>query len=311
MNGEKLKKNTPKYTLPEKVINTGQITLDSIDGILGDNFSTEESFFWVFQKWLWSIFKMSFVLIIIVFFIWIIWTPNEDLKNPKINVSEEVMSKIKLGGGIPDAKKRPFSPTSTKDVFLATKWNNQIKNVQIVKLKNLPAEGIFWIKKASAFFDIPANLFAKGDSLTIRQKKIESTLSEIEKLLNQSQGFKINFNEQIGTFSQNIKQEENIAKQSGKEVTVAFQKADVVNAEQSLFNKITAEQKVAILSNQMKWYKTVFFEIEKYDRGLQTFYENIVANKAALIQDIQVVNFPNDPFSRTISPTEWRNGNED
>ncbi len=305
MSDEKSHKNTPKYTLPEKVINTGQKTLNSIDDILGEDFVIENSFFWIFQKWIWAILKMLFVIGIIVFFVWIIWLPNEDLKKRRIIIPEKIISKIKIE--TPSiSKTAPSATTSTKDIILATEWNNRIKEAQMDKLKNLPAEGIYWIKKANAFFDVPTALLVNGKTSQIRQKKIEDTLVEMEKSLEKSKKLKKLFGEQINNFLQNIKKEEAIAKQAGKDVTTASLEKNVFNAEQNLSEKIVAEQRIVNLTNKMKWYKTVFFEIEKYDRVLQAFQENLIANKEALIQNIQVVDFPNDPFSRTLTPAEWR-----
>ncbi len=306
MDVKKSNKNPPKYDLPEKVVDTGQTTLDSIDDILGEDFSVEESLFWGFQRWLWATLKIISVFGIIVFFIWVIWTPERILKSPKITIPEKLISKIKLEKIPQIPPDTPSFISSTKDVILAAQWNDHLKNSQILKQKNLPINGLIWVKQAAAFFDIPAKLFVNGDSPSIRQRKIESALLEIEKLLNKSQEFQKNFNSQIQQFAQNIEIEKKIAIQKSKEISEAFSNANAIKAEQSLFEKITAEQNMANLANKMKWHKTILFEIEKYDRGLRSFHENIVANKAALIQNIQVVNFPNDPFARTISPAEWR-----
>jgi len=298
MNSEKSNKSTPKYSLPKKVIHTGQTTLDYIDDILGKEFEAEEPFFWVFQRWIWSVLKFFSIFGIIAFFIWIVWSPKESLEKTKITLPKNPISVVKPKE-VSKVLVPPVTTSSTKDVILAAQWNDRIEIIQAQKLASLPTNGLFWVKQASAFFDIPAQLFVDGDSPQARKKKIESTLQGIEKLLEQSKDLLKNFNTQIAGFDQKISQEEQTAQEKGKAISAAFANKNAAQAEQLLSEKITAEQGIAILSNEMKWYKTVFFEVEKYDRGLQAFHENIVANKDALIQNVRVVTFPNDPFSRT------------
>ena len=84
---------------------------------------------------------------------------------------------------------------------------------------------------------------------------------------------------------------------------------DYNNIRISLEKMISTEQKSIDARSEGTARKIVLQKMEGLDKSLRNLKEMLNANKAAIIEDIQVVEFSFDPFDRILTPSEWRNVN--
>lgn len=73
-----------------------------------------------------------------------------------------------------------------------------------------------------------------------------------------------------------------------------------------LNKKVEAETKYFEYKNHIRAREIVLQKITKIESYLIKYREIMIANQAAIVEDIKFVDFPSDPFEQIMTPSEWR-----
>jgi len=283
---KKQKKEKPKGE-SKKI--SGQIEKIIEKTELTDDFLIEKdgNFFWVIQRVFWSILKIGFVISAIIFLIWVIWDPKNNPLNKEKNKKEIIPQKTETPLAQKLASKKPITQTS-------------------ITKKNIIESSLHWLSNTKKFFSVPAKNLITSQDPQIRKQEVEIILQKLQNFINDAKNINNQLTTEITSFSKNAdiyKKETNTKESLILDLLKKFESINInklIN-EKISYDKLLKEQVIHI--NVRKILKN---KIESYTKYLIQFQNNIITNKKAIIENIQVVDFPNDPFERVITPTEWK-----
>ncbi len=332
-------KELPKPTPPEKkatapseslIEEAAEAELEEVDEAEELLSEEEGDFFWVIQRVVWGILKTVVVIGIIGFVIWLIWGTGSAPKK-KIEIPEVPKEVIET---VPEEKKEEsggffgFFGKKEKEVIEVPEIPEETQEPQeIMTLPPIPPEkrildlnekigqwnqqstilsSVFWLQRVNNFVNLPASELIHSTVPQVRADQINRILSEIQLLIWYSEILQQKLVEEytyFATESQNANQDSVLNEDA---FMTALQQYDGVRAETFLHQKARAEEKVVDNSVQASGRKIILQNIQIYDQRLRYLYENMIANKPALIYNIQVVNFPGSTLEIILSPQEWR-----
>ena len=254
----------------------------------------EEDVFWAVQRVVWSVIKALFIIGLIAFLIWTIWGGNEDDTAP---VTEILSTKTSTSSFA--SEQAPITAGQMKD--LEEKFNNWRK-------ENAIPSSVIWLKDAYTLFQTPSSKLITASTPTERNTQIDSLLFAIKTLAFQAEQMQKILIAEIDEFSQK-------AQLFDKETTlnrIAFYNSLrlLKSAESDIYlrQSIEAEKMFIESKTQAQARKTIFENIQKYDKKLRILHNSILANKRALAQQTQVVDFPSSNLNLIISPQQWQAG---
>ncbi len=276
-------------------------------------------FFWVFQRVTWGIVKTAVVLGGIIFLAWLIWHPgkqhsdeseavhpeheessvDESQKERKIFVKKEEPKVV-------EKQAVTAVDSDQKEALLAVRWAEWIEMRRQMEQKDTLSQSLSWIKRAATFSEIPPLELVQGENSAVRAQRIDAALGELHSLIESANMLQTQLLAEIEEHGAQLNEARALEDASKDALDSQLQMLDGAGSGSALSQRITAQQNIAQHSSEIEVRKTVFNHIERYESGLQTFLEALQANREALIQDIRVVQFPNDFFERVMTPAEWR-----
>ncbi len=264
----------------------------------------EEDFFWVVQRVVWGIVKTVFILGLIGFFVWIIWGPDkksfselEKAKSVVLEVSKEKGVSIQKEKLLP----RKYISPADRLIELEEMFDPANQKSSIIS-------SVLWLEKAGAFLNKSAFELIPSSVPQIRKQRVEFVLKEIRQLIEYSEVIQGRVMQEINAFSQRSKQANEDSVLNETAFFEALRHFEGVEAEIFLAQKVDAEKLVMANSTFASGRKILLQNIQRYDKRLRSLYENVEANKEALIHDVRVVDFPESTLEIILSPREWREG---
>ena len=272
--------------------------------------------FWLIQRVIWGILKSIMAIGFVGFLIWIVWGGYGPASKKRIEQVTEKKVEVPVTRPKKPIKKlveKPISrPIKTEllsrrsDAIQAAGWNEWIENARLASFKTVLAESIAWTRDTEAFFEVPLPRMITGKTRTLRARKIENVLSEIWELLERSILIRQKLISQINEFSQLSEAEQQVTFVQETAFFDAIDNSDPTRISEFLTQKIDADKRQLEYSTQSEARTILLEKMGAYDEVLRNVHENITANRAALVEDIRVVEFPEDPFGRVQSLEEWR-----
>ncbi len=299
----------------------GDNTPDLLDNEEDDELLIEEDgdFFWLLQRIVWGVLKFVFGFGLLGVAIWFIWTSNihplgdkaprdRPVAEDKAPITKEPQSPKK---DVVIDGETPVTPTDLR-VSDFVDWADYIEQNTSPRV---PLQGIGpaidWIGQVHRLFEVPVNQDWLGNSPEIRSQNIEQLLSDIRIFVQDSVFLRKALAGQINQWYAQIQRSEDTIFQIDQELDSAFGSFAAVNIETQLQQKIRAQKDQIEGRTYFESTRFVLQIMEGYDRSLREFYENIQANKNAIVQNIRVVQFPQDPFDVILTPAEWRSTTSD
>ena len=203
-------------------------------------------------------------------------------------------------------KNRNFAGNATN---LATvqimAWNYWLENDRLLGQKNTPGEVALWTKDAESLFDVPFAEQVKGRNDFEREKKVNTLVTETTKLLQRAENLQTKLLREQREYE--AKEKSYIAEATEYErlFLEAMNKSDPAGIDQFLAKKIEAEKKQLENGIEKESRQYLAEKIDSYAQVLVNLREYLIANRKALIKDVQVVQFPEDPFHRIIPLETW------
>jgi len=278
---------------------------------------------WLLRRVGVGIIKTLLILGGIVLVGWLIWGGSDtsnDIKTPSVKpVIEKPVEKKETPAKkvrVPEKKKQEDVENKQTSSVVAmsaagrslSTWNYWMETQRISGQKGTPAKVLGWKREVEILFEIPFPSQIDGSTPVIRDIQVGRLLQRIEYLLSRADKLQDQLAQDIIEFSNKADVSREASLIAEQEFLDALQNSNPVGISFILDRKIEAEkllQKNAIDAE----VRRIFTEkISEYTLILENLQTVLVANRAAIVQDIQVVNFPADPFVRVISPGDWMGG---
>jgi hypothetical protein len=242
---------------------------------------------------------------------------NETSKSKKLNIfrpkSDETTPKI-----VHHPSSKPLrikNPAKLKDLsWSASKWNIWLQSqTQSDKaMGEIPqgnrrtssfsgqttTESVKWLRDAEKFFAVKPLNWITGANPRSRESELNRMIRTIDYLLERSAQLKSKLQIEIA-------QERMIASSEQSQINTAenqiLKEIDQLHGQQLesfMRQKITAENQKFSAETESWLRSSLLQKIKKYEPPLQNIKQNAQTNRQAIIHNIKVVNFPNDPFQR-------------
>ena len=184
-------------------------------------------------------------------------------------------------------------------------WNYWLESQRIASQKGISADVLRWKRQVEVLFEIPFPQQINGENAITRNYQVGVLLQRIEDLLLQSNLLQIQLETGIADFSEKAAQAKEQSLQAEGEFLAALQNSNPVGISAILERKIEAEKQLQQNAVDAEARQIFAQKISEYDVILNNIQTVLTMNREAIVQDIQVVNFPSDPFDRVISPSSW------
>lgn len=277
---------------------------------------TDGDVFWLVQKIFWNVLKVVIVVGILGGVVWLIWggTPDgffgggDDTpdKKPVVETPKKPTSQPK-----PPATKSKVPSQKTdvptlrvslqgNPVSQVTSWHYWLERNRLHAQAGTLSDAVLWTRRTEALFEIPFAQQIRAPSPAARSLRIEKLMGELYRLVQSSGPILSSLANQMQELTARATRESQIAQTNEAAFLRALDRSDPENLETFLKKKIEAEEKELRYSIQAEARQILGEKITQYRLVLENVYENIDTNREALVQDIRVVDFPNDPFGRVI-----------
>lgn len=193
---------------------------------------------------------------------------------------------------------------STSGRSLST-WNYWIESQRITSQKGLSADVLLWKRAVEVLFEIPFPQQINGENPISRNYQVGILLQRIESLLSRESLLQTRLAQDIVEFSSKAIQAKKESTKAEQEFLVALQNSNPVGISGILDKKIEAEKMLQQYAVDAEAREIFTQKISEYSLILYNLQTVLTANREAIVQNIQVVNFPSDPFNRVISPDSW------
>ena len=307
-----------KEDIPEE----GEVVDESGNELLIEN---DGNVFWIFQKVAWSFLKMAFAVGVIGLLIWIIWRPANNPLNKihrPINTEESVEKETKKV--VPEKKKKPKKevekkieipvetevPTASVLVenyaYKAGLWADWMENTRQAQNAQILSRSLYWAKRAEGFFNLTtADLMASEDRGQ-RAQKIDGTLGALRGILEESKGIVMTLDSELNKASAQSRASEAGMLEADRQLSFSIEVLDGDSAEKLLVEKSRLYQDFVTQNAKVAAYYYTLNRAQSLIPMLQEIHDNILANRQVLIDNVQVVGFPQDKFHRILTPAEWQ-----
>lgn len=273
-------------------------------------------FFWLLQKAVWTFVKILFLFGGVILIIWVIWgdkekeeglapttenSQEEEQKHPPV-IPQKEASKEKEG----ENKAVGSEPkTETTETVVETKSDSQNTKQEVVLRDDV---GIYldWAFRTKNFFETEMDTEIWGTNIAVRNQRMDSFLGKIQKLVGESVTLRKQLVMKINAYYSGIEQSNKMIAYHTARLNEGLQLVRPSEVETHLYQKIA-------LQKQREQYQ-VFFDtnryvlqvMEIYDRAIRDVYEKARINRDAIVKNVRVVRFENDPFQRVLTPAEWQ-----
>ena len=226
--------------------------------------------------------------------------PSQNIKNSEQKPINKIDTKTIA---IDKNPAKNFQPNLASVQIMA--WNYWLEKERLLGQKNTPGEVALWTKDTESLFEIPFIEQIRGKSDFEREKKLNNLMLNSTKLLQRSENLKVKLQAEIKEYKR--KEEKSIKEATKYEQMFlnAMNKSDPVGIDQYLAKKIAAEKKQLENGIEKESRQYLVEKVESYSQVLMNLREYLVANRQALIKDVQVVQFPEDPFNRIVPFQTW------
>lgn len=258
---------------------------------------------------------------------WLIWgeTNTSSPENPIIktaieksveksvgSVKKEITTVTKKKEKKPLTKKIDKSPsTSLPEAKMSFSgqslsfWNYWLESQRIALQKGISADVLRWKREVEVLFEVPFPQQINGKNAITRNYQVGVLLQRIEDLLSQSTLLQTQLERDIADFSEKAAQAKQQSLQAEQEFLAALKNSNPVGISAILERKIEAEKQLQQNAVDAEARQIFAQKISEYDVVLNNIQTILTINREAIVQNIQVVNFPSDPFDRVISPSAW------
>lgn len=255
---------------------------------------------------------------------WLIWggadsTSSDTTPKPKVAVEravEKTIDSVKQEViAVKDKKVEKTTPenpvlslpeaaTSVAGRSLST-WNYWLESQRITSQKGVAADVLRWKREVEVLFEIPFPQQINGENAISRNYQVGILLQRIESLMSRETLLQERLGQDIAEFSSKAAQAKEESTRAEQEFLSALQNSNPVGISTILERKIEAEKQLQQNAVDAEARQIFAHKISEYSVVLSNLQTVLTANREAIVQDIQVVNFPSDPFESVISPDSW------
>ncbi|PID70588.1 hypothetical protein CSB37_00665 [bacterium DOLZORAL124_38_8] len=276
--------------------------------------SEEDSSIWIIQKAVWGIIKSITILVVIGLLVWFVWgdvkIPNLSKKFSWTNKTtstkvsfEKRNKKIKEKEILPAKKKKPSIhkevDTSEKNPgALLVRWSLWMHRTQSALTKNEIEKTLKWQKTIQNYFK--TDILSRVTAPTLSERTLKVTQFEQQLQIFQNQGSKL-----VGILhvqKQTQQKKFDIARAELDTVSETLESKlttkDYFGFESLLTKKQILVSQVEQTSSEIKIRDFLIQDIQRYQSYLQEIQIKLDANRTAILSDIKVTPFVNDPFKR-------------
>jgi hypothetical protein len=319
---DKVKKDKPEKSLDPEVSAPPKEEVEDEDELLTE---TETDAFWIFQNIVWNIIKTALFVGVVLFFLWLIWDSEDNPLSQKLAPEDKATEKVEtpplpITVKIPEPASQSKTEKPAKDEVgsgesaaayrgesrQVAEWNQWISDQKARQIKDTVGRSLQWIKRDRALFDVKPLVLLEAPDSESRATKVDEILNQINILLEESNTLHQELSEQVTDFSTKTEQTRSQFQQAEKNTDALLRQLDARQTPVQLNQVIKFQQEFAEAKNQLEIRQRIIGAIETDGRRLKSFYENLSANRAAIIENIQVVSFPGNIFERILTPTQWR-----
>lgn len=184
-------------------------------------------------------------------------------------------------------------------------WNYWMETQRLAGQKGTPAAALAWKRDVEILFEIPFPSQIDGATPVIRNLQVGRLLQRIEYLLARADALQKQLSQDIVEFSSKAEISKKASLIAEQEFLDALKNSNPVGISSILDKKIEAEKLLQQNAVDAEARRIFAQKISEYTLILENLQTVLVANRAAIVQDIRVVNFPSDPFGRVIAPGAW------
>ena len=186
-----------------------------------------------------------------------------------------------------------------------TLWNYWLETQRITSQKGLSVDVLRWKREVEILFEIPFPQQINGENTISRNYQVGILLQRIKSLLSRESFLQTRLAQDIVEFSSKATHAKEASIKAEQEFLVALQNSNPVGISGILDKKIEAEKMLQQYAVDAEAREIFAQKISEYTLVLSNLQTVLTANREAIVQNIQVVNFPSDPFNRVISPRSW------
>jgi hypothetical protein len=186
-------------------------------------------------------------------------------------------------------------------------WNYWTEQNRVLEQDASLGKAMLLKKDMESLFDVSLYDQVKGKNDITRERNVNKLINEIVGLLERAEVLQNKLLREIYEFSEKEKLYIKEAIKYERKFLNAMKQSDPSGIGGFLKEKISAEKKQTESGIEAESRKILFNKLDSYAEVLQDLHQYLIANKKALIKDVQVVDFENDPFHRVLSIDEWLN----
>lgn len=316
---------TETEVVDEENIEKEENQFDDLDEELVDVHDSADTI-WLLRRVGMGLLKVVLILGGIGLLAWLIWGDNKNIKSelgrvkefrieetvkkPEVVKPKEITPPVKKVV-IPEETKSQEEQVETTEITThggglnLASWNYWMETQRLRAQAGTPGDVIRWKREVETLFEISFLQQITGNNSIDRAHKISTLLQRIDYLLQNGDKLQAVLSKEIVDFStkSNAAQEQSIA--SEQQFLNAMQESDPTNIGDYLYQKGEAEKDVQKHAVAAEGRRIFSEKIGEYQSILLNVQTAVTVNRDALIQDIQVVNFPADPFGRVIPLEQW------
>ncbi len=305
---------------PPVVAAESSAVIDEDDEALYDEDEDEDllvendgDFFWLLQRAIWTIVKILFSFGALFLIVWVIWSDDEEVSvqeteqqaesvqenTPSVDPVQTQTAKKQL----PVEKATPVS-SEPSPAF----QNRAVQDALQEEIILRDDIGVYmqWNKRVKTFFETRMDVTRWGESPEVRSQSLDKFLDDIYTFVTESIHLRRQLVQKLNGYYNGITHNTELIEYHTLRLNEALSLVRPDEVEFHVYKKIAFQKQ--------REQNTVFYDtnkyalqmMEMYDKALRDVYYKAQANKRALIYNIQVVQFQDDPFARVLTPAQWQ-----
>lgn len=317
----------------EEKIEKPENQFDDLDEELVDIHESADTV-WLLRRVGIGIFKVIMIIGGISLLVWLIWGEGENIKTElsrakKINIETSVQKiKDKISDSIPEKSSESLPDSSTEEVnevkyqeeeavsikdmqphlggLNLASWNYWMENRRIQQQAGTPGDVMRWKRDTESFFEIPFATQVSGENNIQRSRNISQMLQRIESLLIRADSLQAILGTEITEYTNLSNYAQTQSLEAERNFLEAMKNSDPNNIGSYLVQKGEAEKDLQRYAVAAEGRRIFSQKISEYAQVLDSVKTAVTVNRRALEEDIQVVEFPSDPFRRVIPLESWQ-----
>ena len=291
---------------------------DELDEDLSDLEESTDTV-WLLRRVGIGIIKALFILGGLGLIGWLIWGGGDklDLKKTKEEIPLVIQSVREKIPSVKDIFTQPKQSVegdiNTSSVVLQSAegrslvlWNYWMETQRLANQEGILADVLIWKREVETLFEISFPQQINGETAILRDYQIGRLLQTIERFISHAGVLQQRLSQDIVEFSAKAAVAQNISVAVEQEFINALRNSNPEGISEILDKKIAAEKDLQKFSIDAEARQIFVQKISEYWLVLENVQTALTMNRAAIAQDIRVVNFPSDPFGRVISPEAWQ-----